>query len=64
MSWPPPPAAAGGAYLSATEVAEIADLMAELRDLTRSRKTFRITSAFLAKIGRLPPGESRIVEAE
>lgn len=59
----PDAAPSSGAYFTAEEIREISDLMAELRAVTLSRKTFSATSSFLARFGRAP-ADSSLVEPD
>ncbi len=49
---PTPSSGAAGAYLTAEEVRDICGMLEEVRDGTRSRQTYRLASAFLARFGR------------
>ena len=57
------PTSHSGAYFTAEEVRELAELMAELRSLTLSRRTFRTTSSFLSRFGS-GSAESTLVEPD
>lgn len=57
------PTSHSGAYFTAEEVRELSELMAELRSLTLSRRTFSATTSFLSRFGRQPV-ESTLVDPD